>query len=115
MKPGRIFSCILIAWGCGLVPIESPVPQPSPKAAELLAEGGFVEAYLMRRFVDGRLLIRMRDGDGVWFLDPKVNCLWCWIYVDKTVWVKVDNRSATLLNPKGETAEFWNGGLMDKY
>ena len=54
------------------------------------------------------------QGD-VWLLDPKEHCSWCWIYVGKTVWVKLGKRSATLLNPKGETAECWNGGQMSKY
>ena len=53
-------------------------------------------------FADGRLLVRLQEGGGVWFLDPKVNCSWCWTYVDKTVWVKLDKRSATLLNPQGD-------------
>jgi hypothetical protein len=48
-------------------------------------------------------------------LDPKVNCLWCWTHVDKRIWVNIDKRSARALNTSGETAEFWNGGLVDKY
>ncbi|MEE3257997.1 MAG: hypothetical protein VX293_02190 [Candidatus Latescibacterota bacterium] len=115
MKVGGALACALVIGGCGFLAVAVPSPKPSPKAAQLLAEGGYVEAYVMRRFADGRLLVRLQEGGGVWFLDPKVNCSWCWTYVDKTVWVKLDKRSATLLNPQGETAQFWNGGPVDKY
>ena len=46
---------------------------------------------------------------------PKSIVLACWIYVGETVWVKLGEHSATLLNSKGETAECWNGGQMSKY
>jgi hypothetical protein len=115
MKVYGVLAWVLIAAGCGLLAVSVPAPKPSPKAAHLLAEGGYVEAYVMRRFADGRLLVRLQEGGGVWFLDPKVNCPWCWTYVDKKVWAKLDKRSVTLLNPKGETAQFWNGGPVDKY
>ncbi len=36
-------------------------------------------------------------------------------HVDKRIWVNIDKRSARALNTSGETAEFWNGGLVDKY
>ena len=68
----------------------------------------------MRRFAEGGLLVRLPDRT-VWLLDPKKHCSWCWIYVGQTVWVKLGEHSATLLNSKGETAECWNGGQMSKY
>ena len=92
-----------------------PPLDPSPKAKVILAEGGYVEAYLKRRFADGRILVRLQETGEVWMLDPKVNCLWCWTYVDKTIWVKLDKRSASAVNRVGERAEFWNGGPVDKY
>ena len=106
---GAVVSAVLIG-GCALI----ATSQPSPKAAQLLAEGGYVEAHLMRRFAEGHLLVRLPDGS-VWLLDPKKHCSWCWLYVGKTVWVELGKRSATLLNSKGETAECWNGGPMSKY
>lgn len=106
--------CALLAGGCALVAAPVPAPAPSPQATQLLAAGGYVEARLMRRFAEGLLLVRLPDG-AVWLLDPKAHCSWCWLYVGKTVWVKLDTRSATLLNPQGETAECWNGGPMSEY
>ena len=107
--------CAVLLGGCALIAAPAATsPEPSPKAAQLLAEGGYVEAHLMRRFAEGGLLVRLPDGD-VWMLDPKEHCSWCWIYVGKTVWVKLSKHSATLLNPKGEMAECWNGGQMSKY
>ena len=107
--------CAVLIGGCALIAAPATTsPEPSPKAAQLLAEGGYVEAHLMRRFAEGRLLVRLPDRT-VWMLDPKEHCSWCWIYVGKRVWVKLGKRSATLLNPKGETAECWNGGQMSEY
>lgn len=106
--------CAVLIGGCALIAAPVTSPELSPKAAQLLAEGGYVEAHLMRRFAEGRLLVRLPDG-AVWMLDPKEHCSWCWIYIGKKVWVKLGKRSATLLNPKGETAECWNGGQMSKY
>ena len=106
--------CSVLIGGCALIAAPATSPDPSPKAAQLLAEGGYVEAHLMRRFAEGHLLVRLPDGT-VWLLDPKEHCSWCWIYVGKRVWVKLGKLSATLLNPKGETAECWNGGQMSKY
>ena len=106
--------CAVLIGGCALIAAPTTSPEPSPKAAQLLAEGGYVEAHLMRRFAEGGLLVRLPDGV-VWLLDPKEHCSWCWIYVGNPVWVKLGKRSATLLNSKGETAECWNGGPMSKY
>ena len=106
--------CVVLVGVCALIAAPATPPEPSPKAAQLLAEGGYVEAYLMRRFAEGSLLVRLPDRT-VWLLDPKKHCSWCWIYVGETVWVKLGERSATLLNSKGETAECWNGGPMSKY
>ena len=111
----RAVVCAVLIGGCALIAAPATTsPEPSPKAAQLLAEGGYVEARLMRRFAEGRLLVRLPDRT-VWMLDPKEHCSWCWIYVGKTVWVKLAERSATLLNPKGETVECWNGGQMSEY
>lgn len=107
--------CALITGGCSLLALAAATPEPSPKAKRLLAAGGYVEAYLMRRFADGRILVRLREDGGVWVLDPKVNCLWCWTHVDKMIWVKLGKHSATGLNRLGETAEFWNSGRTNKY
>ncbi len=106
--------CAVLAGGCALIAAPNTSPCPSPQAAQLLAAGGYVEAHLMRRFAEGLLLVRLPDG-AVWLLDPKEHCSWCWIYVGKKVWVKLGKRSATLLNPKGEMAECWNGGRMREY
>ncbi len=106
---------VLVLAGCGRLATSAPPPVPSPKAAQILADGGWDQAYVVRRFADGRLLVRIKARGGVWFLDPKANCPWCWTYIDKTVWVKLGERSATLLSPRGETAEFWNGGPMEKW
>ena len=106
--------CAVLIGGCALIAAPATSLEPSAKAVQLLAEGGYVEAHLMRRFAEGRLLVRLPDRT-VWMLDPKEHCSWCWIYVGKTVWVKLGERSATLLNPKGETAECWNGGQMSDY
>ena len=106
--------CAVLIGGCALIGAPATSPEPSPAAAQLLAEGGYVEAHLMRRFAEGGLLVRLPDRT-VWLLDPKEHCSWCWIYVGKKVWVKLGQHSATLLNPKGETAECWNGGQMSKY
>ena len=106
--------CAVLIGGCALIAAPATSPEPSPKATQLLAEGGYVEAHLMRRFAEGGLLVRLPDGT-VWLLDPKEHCSWCWIYVGKRVWVKLGEQSATLLNHKGETAECWNGGQMSKY
>ena len=106
--------CAVLIGGCALIAAPATSPQLSPKAAQLLAAGGYVEAHLMRRFAEGYLLVRLPDG-AVWLLDPKEHCSWCWIYVGETVWVKLGKHSATLLNPKGETAECWNGGPMREY
>ena len=106
--------CAALIGGCALIAAPATSPEPSPKAAQLLAEGGYVEAHLMRRFAEGGLLVRLPDG-AVWLLDPKEHCSWCWIYIGKKVWVKLGKLSATLLNSKGETAECWNGGQMSKY
>lgn len=113
-KVYRAVICAVLIGGCALIAAPATSPEPSPKAAQLLAEGGYVEAHLMRRFAEGGLLVRLPDG-AVWLLDPKEHCSWCWIYVGKRVWVKLGKLSATLLNPKGETAECWNGGQMSKY
>ena len=114
-KKGRgVVVCALLVGGCALVGVPEPSPEPSPKATQLLAAGGYVEARLLRRFAEGFLLVRLPDG-AVWLLDPKEHCAWCWLYVGKAVWVKLDTRSATLLNPAGETAECWNGGPMREY
>ena len=110
-----VLICAVLIGGCAMIAAPAATsPEPSPKATQLLAEGGYVEARLMRRFAEGRLLMRLPDRT-VWMLDPKEHCSWCWIYVGKTVWVKLGERSATLLNPKGETAECWNGGQMSEY
>ena len=106
---------VLVRAGCGRRATSAPPPVPSPEAAQILADGGWVRACVGRRFADGRLLVRMKARGGVWFLDPKANCPWCWIFVDKAVWVKLGERSASLLSPRGETAEFWNGGPMEKW
>ena len=106
--------CAVLIGGCALIASPALTSEPSPKAAQLLATGDYVEAHLMRRFVEGRLLVRLPDG-AVWLLDPKTHCSWCWMYVGKTVWVKLGKRSATLLNPKGEIAECWNGGTTSEY
>ena len=106
--------CAVLIGGCALISAPAISPEPSPEAKQLLAAGGYVEAHLMRRFAEGLLLVRLPDG-AVWLLDPKESCSWCWIYVGKTVWVKLGKRSATLLNPKGEAAECWNGGQMSEY
>jgi len=103
--------CAVLAGGCALI---AAPPQPPPAAAQLLAEGGYVEAHLMRRFAEGHLLVRLPDGT-VWLLDPKKHCSWCWMHIGKTVWVQLGERSATLLNAQGETAECWNGGPMRRY
>lgn len=105
---------VIALAGCGLIPVSAPAPEPSVKAVQILAGGGYEEAYVMRRFADGRLLVRLKDGS-VWFLDPKVNCPWCWTYVDQRVYVKLEKLSATILNPEGDTAEFWNGGRMENW
>ncbi len=110
-----LVACILIMPACGILPMTVPAPKPSPAAALILATGGYVEAYLIRRFADGRILVRLVEQGGVWVLDPKVNCLWCWTYVDKVIWLKIDQHSASAVNPKGETAEFWNGGPVDTF
>ena len=113
-KLHRAVVCAVLIGGCALIAAPAISPEPSPQAVQFLAEGGYVEAHLMRRFAEGRLLVRLPDRT-VWMLDPKEHCSWCWIYVGKTVWVKLGEHSATLLNPKGETAECWNGGQMSKY
>ena len=109
-----VIVCAVLIGGCALIAAPATFPEPSPKAAQLLAKGGYVEAHLMRRFAEGRLLVRLPDRT-VWMLDPKEHCSWCWIYVGKTVWVKLGERSATLLNHKGERVECWNGGQMSEY
>ena len=106
--------CAVLVGGCALIAAPATSPESSPQAKQLLATGDYVEAHLMRRFAEGHLLVRLPDG-AVWLLDPKEHCSWCWIYVGKTVWVKLGKRSATLLNSKGETAECWNGGQMSEY
>ncbi len=106
--------CVALIGGCALIAAPVPSPEPSLQAAQLLATGDYVEAHLMRRLAEGLLLVRLPDGD-VWLLDPKEHCSWCWMYVGETVWVKLSEHSATLLNPKGETAECWNGGRRSKY
>ena len=106
--------CAVLIGGCALIAAPATSPEPSPKAKQLLATGDYVEARLMRRFAEGRLLVWLPDG-AVWMLDPKEHCSWCWTYVGKTVWIKLGKHSATLHNPKGETAECWNGGQMSKY
>ncbi|MBT5324977.1 MAG: hypothetical protein HOL51_02535 [Gemmatimonadetes bacterium] len=120
MKAGLLLLCraicVALIWGgCALLPISVPPSEPNAKAMRLLTEGDYVEAFLTRRFADGRILVRLTGEGGVWMLDPKVNCLWCWTHVDKRIWVKIDKRSARALNTSGETAEFWNGGPVDKY
>lgn len=120
MKAGLLLLCraicvALIGGGCALLPISVPPSEPNAKAMRLLTEGDYVEAFLTRRFADGRILVRLTGEGGVWMLDPKVNCVWCWTHVDKRIWVKIDKRSARALNTSGETAEFWNGGPVDKY
>ena len=106
--------CAALAGGCALIAAPATAPAPSPQAEQLLAAGDYVEAHLMRRFTEGRLLVRLPDG-GVWVLDPKAHCSWCWTYVGKKIWVELGKHSATLLNPKGEIAECWNGGPMSAY
>ncbi len=89
-------------------------PELTAKAKGILSAGDFVEVLLMRRFADGRLLVRLDDGD-VFLLDPKKTCSWCWIYVDRRVYLDIDKQTAVLVSPKGERIECWNGGRMEKF
>ena len=113
MRPWLLL--VIALTGCGRLAILAPPPEPSPKAVQILADGGWDQAYVVRRFADGRLLVRIKATGGVWFLDPKAHCNWCWTYIDKAIWVKLGERSASLLNPRGETADFWNGGPMENW
>ena len=101
--------CAVLIGGCALIAAPATSPEPSPKAAQLLAEGGYVEAHLMRRFAEGGLLVRLPDRT-VWMLDPKEHCSWCWIYVGQTVWVKLGEQSATLLNHKARRLSVGTAG-----
>lgn len=107
---GSLFWCA----SCAVLQKKAPDAELTQKAKAMLNEGDFVEALLMRRFTGGRLLVRLQDG-AVFFLDPKRNCSWCWIYVDRRVYVDIGERTAVLVSPKGERSECWNGGRMEKY
>jgi hypothetical protein len=106
---------LLLAVGASCAALQKKAdPEPTTKARDMLRAGNFVEALLMRRFTDGRLLVRLQDG-GVFFLDPKQTCPWCWIYVDRRVYVDINEHTAVLVSPKGERIECWNGGQMEKF
>ena len=106
---------LLLAVGASCAALQKKAdPEPTTKARDMLRAGNFVEALLMRRFTDGRLLVRLQDG-GVFFLDPKQTCPWCWIYVDHRVYVDINEHTAVLVSPKGERIECWNGGRMEKF
>ena len=80
-----------LAWalmGCAALQKKAPDAELTPKAKAMIEAGAFDEATLIRRFADGRLLVRLADGR-VWFLDPKKTCSWCWIYVDRRVYVQL--------------------------
>ena len=55
---------VLVLAGCGRLVTSAPPPVPSPKAAQILADGGWDQAYVVRRFADGRLLVRIKAWVG---------------------------------------------------
>lgn len=88
--------------------------EPSPVAQAALREGDFVAAKMIRRQVDGNLLVRLAEGQVI-MLGPKETCSWCWMYLSRTVYVELGEQSAVLLSPKGERIACWNGGPVDAY
>ena len=48
--------CAVLIGGCALIATPATSPEPSPKAAQLLATGDYMEAHLMRRFAEGHLV-----------------------------------------------------------
>jgi len=111
---GIFLGFLVLCASCAVLQKKALDAELTQKAKALLSEGDFVEALLMRRFTDGRLLVRLQDG-GVFFLDPKKTCSWCWIYVDRRVYVDMRERTAVLVSPKGERIECWNGGRMENF
>ena len=88
--------------------------EPDPVAKAALREGDFVAAKMIRRLVDGNLLVRLPEGQVV-MLGPKETCYWCWMYLSRTVYVELKEQSAILLSPKGERIGCWNGGPVNAY
>jgi hypothetical protein len=99
---------------CALLSTPALDAEPAAKARSILAQGDFVAATLTRRFADGRLLVRLDDGK-VWVLDPKKTCSWCWMHVDRRVYVELGEHTSVLVSHQGERIECWNGGRMQKF
>lgn len=104
-------------WAClaGCASLNSKVlEETGPVAQVALREGDFVAAKMIRRLVDGNLLVRLPENQVV-MLGPKETCSWCWMYLSRTVYVELKEQSAVLLSPKGERIDCWNGGPVDAY
>jgi len=113
-----LVAATLCFWGiiasCALLRAPALDAEPSAKARALLRQGDFVEAILTRRFADGRLLVRLDDGN-VWSFDPKKNCSWCWMHVDRRVYVQLGEHTSVLVSFQGERVECWTGGRVQKF
>ncbi|MGY8824210.1 MAG: hypothetical protein ACKVJG_09780 [Candidatus Latescibacterota bacterium] len=107
---GFLFWCA----SCAVLQKKAPDVELTQKAKAMLNEGDFVEALLIRRFTGGRLLVRLQDG-AVFFLDPKKTCSWCWIYVDRRVYVDIGERTAVLVSPKGDAASVGTAGAWRSF
>ena len=58
--------------------------EPGPVAQAALREGDFVAAKMIRRLVDGNLLVRLAEGQVI-MLGPKETCSWCWIPIQNRI------------------------------
>ena len=110
-----VFSAAFLSCLAGCAALNNKVfEEPGPVTQAVLREGDFVAAKMIRRLVDGNLLVRLAEGQVI-MLGPKETCSWCWMYLSRTVYVELGEQSAVLLSPKGERIACWNGGPVDAY
>jgi len=77
-------------------------------------EAGFEVGHIIRRFKEGDLLIKRADGSA-WILVPKKHCSWCWMHVQKKVYVEFGHPTTTLISLDGDAAECWTREQVRSY